>query len=960
MDPHNYPYNNNTTNQGRTNTLGAPNQQAIPSTTSSGNQQQQYGGFNPQQPQTPQQQQQHIGGVNYSNGYPQQQQQSASSQGASQQVSQIRQGYAVNAINPQQQQPSVNPHQNTQQASAAQFQQPSQRYNTNTSNNANNNSNTGAPVKNVPNPLGLRGPSPAGGGSSGSGGTPSVNVAGGMSGNQAEMLRSMYQSRQGGGGGGQQPSPLTNNQYMQQQQRPTGMQMPNQLGGQNYARPPQQQQQQQQQQLQQQGMTHNQHDNSGYSRQIASSQGVGSSSQMIQQQPPQQQQSSSLTVQQQLVQQHAQQQGYSSQQQQQQQLQPQTSASSSQQQQQHPHQSQSSTSQKQKFNLTPTAKLALRDAVLSAIRNNGQIDPTLLSRTMAHGIPKNAIMNAAKAAMDRDQKNREEKKKLRQQREMMDLEAERNRQMSGGSGSGGNTASGGSVLQQQMSVSGQRVLQQQQQQQPMNGGGVQQQQQQQQQPQQPNSVMQQIGAGRGQILTGSGQVHPSSMQGTSNNSGAVGVLPNQNQQQLIYQRQQQFQQQQQQQLAAHQRQIAEQQRKAQLELQKQQQQRKLDEQRRIKESEANRIAAEAERLKRQAILAKQMKPWRQRPGFGLVVRQGGRGCEIRGMANVPGAVSKLVHPNSLWGGATLCDDVTPALVAALRRNCMVEVKEVALTGKVSQLPPEKVKGVVGHIKKTMVRADPSLLQPIKAKSTSPRPSSTAMIRKQRFASIATKLVEPERLKRFKLQPKREGKFLEKHIRRARTIVADATSRRHKDLLKAITTHQSEFYKFHRLKKADAAKLARAIRDQLNKEEKNKEKEAEQAERARLAALKSNDMAAYTSLLEETKNDRLKFLLDKTDECMNQISTLLQSRVEEEQEDIKKMGGEGTIEATFSGTATGDSYYETAHVKSEQVRQPSMLVGGDLKEYQLSGLQWLVSLYNNRLNGILADEMGLGE
>lgn len=581
---------------------------------------------------------------------------------------------------------------------------------------------------------------------------------------------------------------------------------------------------------------------------------------------------------------------------------------------------------------------------------------------MAHGIPKNAIMNAAKAAMDRDQKNREEKKKLRQQREMMDLEAERNRQMSGGSGSGGNTASGGSVLQQQMSVSGQRVLQQQQQQQPMNGGGVQQQQQQQQQPQQPNSVMQQIGAGRGQILTGSGQVHPSSMQGTSNKSGAVGVLPNQNQQQLIYQRQQQFQQQQQQQqqLAAHQRQIAEQQRKAQLELQKQQQQRKLDEQRRIKESEANRIAAEAERLKRQAILAKQMKPWRQRPGFGLVVRQGGRGCEIRGMANVPGAVSKLVHPNSLWGGATLCDDVTPALVAALRRNCMVEVKEVALTGKVSQLPPEKVKGVVGHIKKTMVRADPSLLQPIKAKSTSPRPSSTAMIRKQRFASIATKLVEPERLKRFKLQPKREGKFLEKHIRRARTIVADATSRRHKDLLKAITTHQSEFYKFHRLKKADAAKLARAIRDQLNKEEKNKEKEAEQAERARLAALKSNDMAAYTSLLEETKNDRLKFLLDKTDECMNQISTLLQSRVEEEQEDIKKMGGEGTIEATFSGTATGDSYYETAHVKSEQVRQPSMLVGGDLKEYQLSGLQWLVSLYNNRLNGILADEMGLGE
>ncbi len=37
-----------------------------------------------------------------------------------------------------------------------------------------------------------------------------------------------------------------------------------------------------------------------------------------------------------------------------------------------------------------------------------------------------------------------------------------------------------------------------------------------------------------------------------------------------------------------------------------------------------------------------------------------------------------------------------------------------------------------------------------------------------------------------------------------------------------------------------------------------------------------------------------------------------------------------------------------------------MVGGTLKEYQLKGLQWMASLYNNRLNGILADEMGLGK
>jgi SWI/SNF-related matrix-associated actin-dependent regulator of chromatin subfamily A member 2/4 len=38
----------------------------------------------------------------------------------------------------------------------------------------------------------------------------------------------------------------------------------------------------------------------------------------------------------------------------------------------------------------------------------------------------------------------------------------------------------------------------------------------------------------------------------------------------------------------------------------------------------------------------------------------------------------------------------------------------------------------------------------------------------------------------------------------------------------------------------------------------------------------------------------------------------------------------------------------------------MMVNGKLKEYQVKGLQWLVSLYNNNLNGILADEMGLGK
>lgn len=56
-----------------------------------------------------------------------------------------------------------------------------------------------------------------------------------------------------------------------------------------------------------------------------------------------------------------------------------------------------------------------------------------------------------------------------------------------------------------------------------------------------------------------------------------------------------------------------------------------------------------------------------------------------------------------------------------------------------------------------------------------------------------------------------------------------------------------------------------------------------------------------------------------------------------------------------------NYYNIAHAISEKVtEQASIMVFGRLKEYQVRGLEWLVSLYNNNLNGILADEMGLGK
>ncbi|QRV95940.1 lymphoid-specific helicase [Ceratobasidium sp. AG-Ba] len=43
-----------------------------------------------------------------------------------------------------------------------------------------------------------------------------------------------------------------------------------------------------------------------------------------------------------------------------------------------------------------------------------------------------------------------------------------------------------------------------------------------------------------------------------------------------------------------------------------------------------------------------------------------------------------------------------------------------------------------------------------------------------------------------------------------------------------------------------------------------------------------------------------------------------------------------------------------------MEQPALITGATLKDYQLDGVQWIASLWENGLNGILADEMGLGK
>lgn len=52
--------------------------------------------------------------------------------------------------------------------------------------------------------------------------------------------------------------------------------------------------------------------------------------------------------------------------------------------------------------------------------------------------------------------------------------------------------------------------------------------------------------------------------------------------------------------------------------------------------------------------------------------------------------------------------------------------------------------------------------------------------------------------------------------------------------------------------------------------------------------------------------------------------------------------------------------EEERVDKEQREIVPLLTGGKLKSYQIKGVKWLISLWQNGLNGILADQMGLGK
>ncbi|KAL7753324.1 ATP-dependent DNA helicase Snf21 [Sorochytrium milnesiophthora] len=227
-----------------------------------------------------------------------------------------------------------------------------------------------------------------------------------------------------------------------------------------------------------------------------------------------------------------------------------------------------------------------------------------------------------------------------------------------------------------------------------------------------------------------------------------------------------------------------------------------------------------------------------------------------------------------------------------------------------------------------------------------------------------------RVKRHTLREPRTTEQLEKRQKYERE---KKERQKHIDYIGSIIAHGVKLRAWHAKQQERMSKLGKqalTFHQRLEEAELERKKKLSQE---RLRALREGDEEAYRKLIDDAKDTRIKNFLQQTDEYLEKLAL----SVAEQKSDIAQLDSKVAIaEVNASVGEDGEDldedqvivvqgrkmdYYNTAHRIQETVTdQATLLTGGRLKDYQIKGLEWMVSLYNNQLNGILADEMGLGK
>lgn len=229
---------------------------------------------------------------------------------------------------------------------------------------------------------------------------------------------------------------------------------------------------------------------------------------------------------------------------------------------------------------------------------------------------------------------------------------------------------------------------------------------------------------------------------------------------------------------------------------------------------------------------------------------------------------------------------------------------------------------------------------------------------KRSTTLATAVSRVD-YRRVKKPSMREIRLTEKLERQQRMDVEKKSKLKHVERLNQIVQHGRDMRDTRRQLAQKQYKLGRGIIQWHANVEREEQKTQERMTKERIRALKEDDEEAYLKLIDKQKDTRLTHLIQQTGQYLDTLSSL----VLEQQADIRSREAAVDVPKLPEGEVEDEEdkvdYFNIAHrIREPVTEQASILSGGKLKDYQIKGLEWMVSLYNNKLNGILADEMGL--
>ncbi|KAJ6911784.1 ISWI chromatin-remodeling complex ATPase CHR11 isoform X1 [Populus alba x Populus x berolinensis] len=145
-------------------------------------------------------------------------------------------------------------------------------------------------------------------------------------------------------------------------------------------------------------------------------------------------------------------------------------------------------------------------------------------------------------------------------------------------------------------------------------------------------------------------------------------------------------------------------------------------------------------------------------------------------------------------------------------------------------------------------------------------------------------------------------------------------------------------------------------NEISKREKERLKEMQKLKKHKIQEILDQQNAAIDADINNKGKGRLKYLLQQT-ELFAHFAKHDQSASQ------KKAKGRGRHASKVTEEEEDEEYLKEEEDglsgNTRLVAQPSC-IQGKMRDYQLAGLNWLIRLYENGINGILADEMGLGK